>query len=69
MESLSRLLSHGLDDLFIAALQIAGPLIAVLFCTDVALGLLNRVAPRSTRSPSVCPRRSCSPCPWPASRS
>ena len=31
--------------MFVAALQIAGPLIAVLFLTDVAFGLLNRVAP------------------------
>jgi flagellar biosynthetic protein FliR len=46
--SLSRLgtvLSHGLPEMFLAALQIAGPLIAVLFLTDVAFGLLNRVAP------------------------
>jgi flagellar biosynthesis protein FliR len=46
--SLSRLgtvLSHGLPEMFVAALQIAGPLIAVLFLTDVAFGLLNRVAP------------------------
>jgi flagellar biosynthetic protein FliR len=31
--------------MFLSALQIAGPLVAVLFCADVALGLLNRVAP------------------------
>jgi flagellar biosynthetic protein FliR len=31
--------------MFLAAVQIAGPLVAVLFCTDVALGLLTRVAP------------------------
>ena len=31
--------------MFLAALQIAGPLIAVLFLTDAAFGLLNRVAP------------------------
>jgi flagellar biosynthesis protein FliR len=46
--SLARLgtvLSHGLPAMFLAALQIAGPLIAVLFLTDVAFGLLNRVAP------------------------
>jgi flagellar biosynthesis protein FliR len=46
--SLARLgtvLSHGLPAMFMAALQIAGPLIAVLFLTDVAFGLLNRVAP------------------------
>ena len=32
-------------DCGVSALQIAGPLIAVLFLTDVAFGLLNRVAP------------------------
>jgi flagellar biosynthetic protein FliR len=31
--------------MFVSALQIAGPLIAILFLTDVAFGLLNRVAP------------------------
>ncbi len=45
LETLSRLLSEGIDDMVLAALQIAGPLIAVLFLTDVAFGLLNRVAP------------------------
>lgn len=45
LASLNRLLTDGIDDMFVAALQIAGPLLAVLFCTDVALGLLNRVAP------------------------
>ena len=44
-ETLSRLLTDGIDQMFLAALQIAGPLVAVLFCTDVALGLLTRVAP------------------------
>ena len=37
--------SHGLTDLFLSALQVAGPLIAVLFLADVGLGLLTRVAP------------------------
>jgi flagellar biosynthetic protein FliR len=45
MAALSRLLTHGLSEMFVSALQIAGPLIAVLFITDVALGLLTRVAP------------------------
>jgi flagellar biosynthesis protein FliR len=35
----------GLTQMFIAALQIAGPLIVVLFLADVGLGLLTRVAP------------------------
>jgi flagellar biosynthetic protein FliR len=45
VEAVSRFLTAGVGQLFVAALQIAGPLIAVLFLTDVALGLLNRVAP------------------------
>jgi flagellar biosynthetic protein FliR len=45
METFSRLLTSGIGEMFVAALQIAGPLIAVLFLTDVAFGLLNRVAP------------------------
>jgi flagellar biosynthetic protein FliR len=44
-ETFSRLLTEGIGEMFVAALQIAGPLIAVLFLTDVAFGLLNRVAP------------------------
>jgi flagellar biosynthetic protein FliR len=44
-EAFSRLITSGVGELFLAALQIAGPLIAVLFLTDVAFGLLNRVAP------------------------
>lgn len=31
--------------MFLAAMQIAGPVVAVLFLTDVGLGLLTRVAP------------------------
>ncbi|MEV1289859.1 flagellar biosynthetic protein FliR [Micromonospora sp. NPDC049679] len=45
LANLSRLLTDGLGEMFLAGLQIAGPLIAVLFLTDVAFGLLNRVAP------------------------
>jgi flagellar biosynthetic protein FliR len=45
MSRLGDLLSNGLGEMFMAAVQIAGPLIAVLFLTDVAFGLLNRVAP------------------------
>jgi len=41
----SELIIKGLGEMFVAAIQIAGPLIAVLFLTDVAFGLLNRVAP------------------------
>jgi flagellar biosynthetic protein FliR len=45
LSTLDRLLTHGLTHMFTAALEIAAPLAAVLFCTDLALGLLNRVAP------------------------
>jgi flagellar biosynthesis protein FliR len=45
VERLSRLLTEGVGDMFLSALQIAGPLIAVLLLTDIAFGLLNRVAP------------------------
>jgi len=45
METFSRLLLQGVGEMLLAAVQIAGPLIAVLFLTDVAFGLLNRVAP------------------------
>ncbi len=45
MGTLNELLIKGVGEMFVAALQIAGPLIAVLFLTDVAFGLLNRVAP------------------------
>ena len=38
-------LTDGLGQMMIAALQIAGPLIVVLFLADVGLGLLTRVAP------------------------
>ena len=42
---LAETLSTQLTALIVAALQIAGPMIAVLFLTDVGLGLLTRVAP------------------------
>jgi flagellar biosynthesis protein FliR len=45
LATLSQLLLKGLGEMFLAALQIAGPLVIVLFLTDVAFGLLNRVAP------------------------
>jgi flagellar biosynthetic protein FliR len=32
--------------MFLAALQIAGPIIVVLFIADMAMGLLNRIAPQ-----------------------
>src|SRR2546427_261742 len=45
LATLDRMLTHGLAAMFVAALQIAGPLVAVLFCTDLTLGLINRAAP------------------------
>jgi flagellar biosynthetic protein FliR len=45
LSALTHLLTDGLGAMFLAAIQIAGPLIAVLFCTDIGLGLLSRVAP------------------------
>lgn len=45
LNGVSSLLSSGLSQMFFAALQIAAPLIAVLFLTDIALGLLSRVSP------------------------
>jgi len=44
-EALSHLMTQGLAELMLSALQIAGPLIVVLFLADVGLGLLTRVAP------------------------
>lgn len=41
----STLLTSGFTQMFVAAVQIAGPLIVVLFLADVGLGLLTRVAP------------------------
>jgi flagellar biosynthetic protein FliR len=45
MGSFNDLLTKGVGEMFLAGVQIAGPLIAILFLTDVAFGLLNRVAP------------------------
>ena len=38
-------LTTGLSQMFVGAVQIAGPLLVVLFLADVGLGLLTRVAP------------------------
>ena len=35
----------AVSEMFLAAVQIAGPLLVVLFLADVGLGLLTRVAP------------------------
>ncbi|HEY8589692.1 MAG TPA: flagellar biosynthetic protein FliR [Naasia sp.] len=39
-------LVNGLTQMFLAAVQIAGPILIVLFLADVGLGLLTRVAPQ-----------------------
>lgn len=43
---LGHALTTSLTDMFVAALQIAGPLLVVLFIADIALGVLNRIAPQ-----------------------
>jgi flagellar biosynthetic protein FliR len=46
LDALGRTLTHGVTEMFVGALQIAGPLIVVLFIADVGLGVLNRIAPQ-----------------------
>ena len=43
---LDAVLARTITSLFVAALQIAGPLMIVLFIADISLGLLNRIAPQ-----------------------
>ena len=45
LPALGRAATTGIGQMFLAALQIAGPIIVVLFLADVGLGLLTRVAP------------------------
>lgn len=45
LAAMAQVVTTGLSDMFLAALQIAGPLLVVLFLTDVGLGLLTRVSP------------------------
>lgn len=45
MDRMGQSVATGLTDLFLAAIQIAGPLIVVLVLADVGMGLLSRVAP------------------------
>jgi flagellar biosynthetic protein FliR len=45
MQHLSHDLISGVSMMFLAALQIAGPMVAVLLLADIALGLLSRAAP------------------------
>lgn len=46
LAALSDQLAPGVTAMFVSALQIAGPLLVVLFIADIALGLLNRIAPQ-----------------------
>jgi flagellar biosynthetic protein FliR len=45
LAAMAQAVTTGLTDMFLAALQIGGPLLVVLFLTDVGLGLLTRVSP------------------------
>ncbi len=45
MDRYAEIITAGFTQFFIAALQIAGPLVGVLFLVDIALGLLTRIAP------------------------
>jgi flagellar biosynthesis protein FliR len=45
LSRLGSVLTSGITTLFVSALQIAGPLIGVLFVADMGLGLLTRVSP------------------------
>lgn len=45
MARMGAAVTEGLTGMFLAALQIAGPIVVVLFLADVGLGLLTRVAP------------------------
>ena len=44
-EHIADVLTHDLGMFFVSAIEIAAPLVAALFLTDVALGLLSRAAP------------------------
>lgn len=45
LAAMGQAVTTGLSDMFLAAVQIGGPLLVVLFLTDVGLGLLTRVSP------------------------
>jgi flagellar biosynthetic protein FliR len=46
LSDLGHSLVSATTNMFLAAMQIAGPLIVVLFVADIALGLMNRIAPQ-----------------------
>lgn len=45
MDAVAREAVGGVTDMFLSAVQIAGPLLVVLFLADIGLGLLTRAAP------------------------
>jgi flagellar biosynthesis protein FliR len=46
LDKLAGSLIPATSNMFVAALQIAGPLIVILFLADIAMGLLNRISPQ-----------------------
>jgi flagellar biosynthetic protein FliR len=46
LDKMQAALLTGIGEFFVSALEIAAPLVAILFLTDVALGLLTRVSPQ-----------------------
>jgi len=46
LSQLDQSITSSVTQMFVSALQIAGPLIVVLFLADIALGVLNRIAPQ-----------------------
>jgi flagellar biosynthesis protein FliR len=46
MDATADAMLNGISQFFLAALEIAGPMVVVLFLADVALGLLTRVSPQ-----------------------
>jgi flagellar biosynthetic protein FliR len=46
LDKLSHMVTHDFGLFFLAAAEIAAPLVAVLFLTDIALGLLSKAAPQ-----------------------
>jgi flagellar biosynthetic protein FliR len=45
LDDMARLVTAGIGSFFLAALQIAAPLVGVLLLVDLALGLLSKIAP------------------------
>lgn len=45
LSALARAVTSGMAQMFLAAVQVAAPVVAVMIIADVALGLLSRVAP------------------------